>query len=191
MFVPAQSRDKFLVWLLHEFSGKSAIVFVATCSHTRRLTYLLNYLDLGGSICLHGQMQQQARLAALAKFKNQSGRILIATDVAARGLDIPSVDLVVNYDIPQSAKDYLHRVGRTARAGRAGKAVSIVTQYDVEAFQKIEEHIGQKLEAEKVEKSVVDTFEEAVAEAARQAATDMREEEKSSKSSKKRKNYRA
>lgn len=60
------------------------------------------------------------------------GRVLVATDVASRGLDIPSVDLVVNYDVPSNAKDYIHRVGRTARAGRAGRAVTVVSQYDVE-----------------------------------------------------------
>lgn len=58
--------------------------------------------------------------------------------MAARGLDIPSVDVVINYDVPQNSKDYVHRVGRTARAGRSGRSVTIVTQYDVEQFQKIE-----------------------------------------------------
>jgi ATP-dependent RNA helicase DDX47/RRP3 len=191
LFVPAIARDKYLVWLLHEFSGKSAIVFTATCSHARRLAHIFKYLDLGGGIALHGQMSQPARLAALAKFKGQAGRVLIATDVAARGLDIPSVDLVVNYDVPQSAKDYIHRVGRTARAGRAGKAVTVVSQYDVEAFQKIEQHLGEKLEPIKVDKSIIESLEETVAEAGRRANADMREEEKSDQTQKKRRKYRA
>jgi hypothetical protein len=66
----------------------------------------------------------------------------VATDVAARGLDIPSVDVVINYDVPQNSKDYVHRVGRTARAGRSGRSVTLVTQYDVEGFQKIEHLTG-------------------------------------------------
>jgi ATP-dependent RNA helicase DDX47/RRP3 len=73
-------------------------------------------------------------LNALNKFKSGERQILIATDVASRGLDIPAVDLVINYDIPQHSKDYVHRVGRTARAGKTGKAITIVTQYDVETF---------------------------------------------------------
>ena len=72
---------------------------------------------------------------------------MIATDVASRGLDIPSVDLVLNYDMPQNSKDYIHRVGRTARAGQTGRAITIVTQYDIEVLQRIESLIGQKLEA--------------------------------------------
>jgi len=84
-------------------------------------------------------------LNALNKFKANERNILIATDVASRGLDIPSVDIVINFDIPGNSKDYVHRVGRTARAGKTGRAVTIVTQYDVEIFQKIETLIGQKL----------------------------------------------
>lgn len=77
---------------------------------------------------MHGQMTQTKRLSALNKFKEGSRNILIATDVASRGLDIPDVDLVVNYDIPSNGKDYIHRVGRTARAGKAGRALNFVTQ---------------------------------------------------------------
>lgn len=71
--------------------------------------------------------------------------------MASRGLDIPNVDVVINFDIPANSKDYVHRVGRTARAGRMGKAVTLVTQYDVEIFQKIETLIDQKLNEFSVE----------------------------------------
>ncbi|CCU97926.1 unnamed protein product [Malassezia sympodialis ATCC 42132] len=87
-----------------------------------------------------------ARLGALNKFKSGGRSIMVCTDVAARGLDIPAVDLVVNFDIPTHSKDYIHRVGRTARAGRQGRSVTLVTQYDVELLQRIEAAIGKKLE---------------------------------------------
>ena len=86
------------------------------------------------AVCLHGQMTQTKRLGALNKFKEGARNILIATDVASRGIDIPSVDLVLNFDIPGNGKDYIHRVGRTARAGRSGRAISFVTQYDLFAL---------------------------------------------------------
>lgn len=80
------------------------------------------------------------------KFKIGERQILIATDVASRGLDIPLVELVINFDIPTNSKDYVHRVGRTARAGKSGRALTIVTQYDIETLQKIESLIGKKLD---------------------------------------------
>lgn len=94
------------------------------------------------AVNINGKLSQQQRLNALNRFKSNERNILIATDVASRGLDIPSVDVVINFDIPANSKDYVHRVGRTARAGRTGKAVTLVTQYDVEIFQKIEALIG-------------------------------------------------
>ncbi|MCL4114168.1 UNVERIFIED_CONTAM: hypothetical protein GTU68_064530 [Idotea baltica] len=83
------------------------------------------------AVSINGQMSQSRRLGSLARFKSKDAKILVATDVASRGLDIPEVDLVINYDLPLNPKDYVHRVGRTARAGRAGRALSMITQYDV------------------------------------------------------------
>ena len=82
----------------------------------------------------------------LMQFKNGSVPLLIATDVASRGLDIPTVDMVLNYDMPAQAEDYVHRVGRTARAGRGGWALSFVTQYENEIIKGIETTIGHELE---------------------------------------------
>jgi ATP-dependent RNA helicase DDX47/RRP3 len=94
--------------------------------------------------CLHGGMNQNKRLETLQKFRFEKIKILIATDLASRGLDIHNVDLVINYDLPHFAKDYVHRVGRTARAGKSGRAINIVTQYDIQICQKIETLIQQK-----------------------------------------------
>ena len=86
------------------------------------------------AVNINGQLSQTQRLNALNRFKSGERNILIATDVASRGLDIPLVDLVMNFDVPSNSKDYVHRVGRTARAGKTGRALTIVTQYDVETF---------------------------------------------------------
>jgi ATP-dependent RNA helicase DDX49/DBP8 len=97
------------------------------------------------NVALHAMMKQKQRLVALAKFKSNTIKILLATDVASRGLDIPKVQLVINHNVPKIPKEYIHRVGRTARAGRSGKAISLVTPYDIKLLQAIEEHIKTKL----------------------------------------------
>lgn len=104
---------------------------------------------------IHSLVQQQKRLANIEKFKSNKSQILIATDVASRGLDIQNVDLVINFDLPRSAKDYVHRVGRTARAGRRGKAYSFVTQYDLKLLYSIEEYTKEKLKKEEVDEDKV------------------------------------
>ncbi|XP_055927153.1 probable ATP-dependent RNA helicase DDX47 [Argiope bruennichi] len=144
LFIPLKHKDVYLVHVLNELPGDSIMVFCATCANTQRTAFLLRNLGFT-AIPLHGKLSQAKRLGALQKFKAKTRSILIATDVASRGLDIPHVDVVINFDIPGNSKDYIHRVGRTARAGRGGKSITFVTQYDVELYQKIETLIGKKL----------------------------------------------
>merc|ERR1719187_3047171 len=120
-------------------------------------------------------MNQNKRLASLNKFKSKSRTILLATDVASRGLDIPHVDVVLNFDIPTHSKDYIHRVGRTARAGRAGRAITMVSQYDVELYQRIEQLLGQKLPEYNAAEEEVMLLGERVADALRLAKVEMRD----------------
>lgn len=149
-------------------------VFTRTCDSTRKIALMLRNLGFGG-VPIHGQMSQPKRLGALNKFKAGERSILVATDVASRGLDIPSVDVVINYDVPSSSKDYIHRVGRTARAGRSGRSVTLVTQYDVEMFQKIEHLTGAKMEAFAAERDDVLLLLEQVSNAQRIATMQMKE----------------
>ncbi|KAJ8018660.1 putative ATP-dependent RNA helicase DDX47 [Holothuria leucospilota] len=180
VFMPAKFKDCYLVYILNELAGNSFMVFCGTCNNTQRTALLLRNLGLT-AIPLHGQMGQAKRLGALNKFKSKNRSILIATDVASRGLDIPHVDVVINFDIPTHSKDYIHRVGRTARAGRSGKAITFVTQYDVELYQRIEQLIEKKLPLFKTEESEVMLLMERVAEAQRYAKMEMREKEEKKK----------
>lgn len=150
------------------------MIFCSTCNNTQRTALLLRNLGFT-AIPLHGQMSQSKRLGSLNKFKAKARSILLATDVASRGLDIPHVDVVVNFDIPTHSKDYIHRVGRTARAGRSGKAITFVTQYDVELFQRIEHLIGKKLPVFPTQDDEVMMLTERVTEAQRFARMELRE----------------
>eukprot|EP01135_Chromosphaera_perkinsii_P006407 Nk52_evm9s490 gene=Nk52_evmTU9s490 len=174
LFVPLKYKDCYLAYVLNELAGNSTIIFTTTCSNTQRVTLMLRNLGFP-AISLHGQMSQPNRLGALNKFKSQSRSILIATDVASRGLDIPHVDLVVNFDIPQHSKDYIHRVGRTARAGRAGRSITFVSQYDVELFQRIEKLTGKRMDLFPSEENEVLLLLERVNEAQRYAMQELRD----------------
>jgi ATP-dependent RNA helicase DDX47/RRP3 len=167
-------KDHYLVYLMNEFAGQSAIVFTRTVNETQRLAILLRSLGFG-AIPLHGQLSQSARLGALGKFRARLRDILVATDVAARGLDIPSVDLVLNFDLPADSQTYIHRVGRTARAGKSGHAISMVTQYDVEIWQRIEAALGKKLGEYETDKEEVMVLGERVGEAQTMAIREMKD----------------
>ncbi|KAL7752265.1 ribosomal RNA processing protein [Sorochytrium milnesiophthora] len=178
IFFPLKYKDTYLTYLLNELSGHTCIIFTTTCAAAQKIALMLRNLGFP-ALPLHGQMSQPMRLGALNKFKSGQRSILVATDVVARGLDIPAVDLVLNYDLPTNSKVYIHRVGRTARAGRAGKSITLVTQYDVELFQRIETLLGKKLEEWPVDKEACMLLAERVEEAQRIAAVQMRDEQKS------------
>jgi len=150
LFRPAKYKETYLVYLVNMFAGKKMIIFTSTCNQTLKIALSLRFLNFK-AVNINGKLSQEQRLNSLNRFKSNDRNILIATDVASRGLDIPNVDIVINFDIPANSKDYIHRVGRTARAGKTGKAVTLVTQYDVEIFQKIETLIDQKLPEFEVE----------------------------------------
>ncbi|DBA68288.1 hypothetical protein WJX79_007923 [Trebouxia sp. C0005] len=177
LFIPAKYKDCYLAFYLTELAGATFMIFTRTCDNTRKMALMLRNLGFD-AIPIHGQMAQAKRIGALNKFKAGERSILVATDVASRGLDIPAVHCVVNYDVPTNSKDYIHRVGRTARAGRSGRSLTLVTQYDVELFQKIEALTGHKMEEYPAEQEAVLLLLERVGEAQRISTMQMRESEK-------------
>ncbi|MDR3492978.1 MAG: DEAD/DEAH box helicase [Ancalomicrobiaceae bacterium] len=124
---------------------KNAIVF---CNRKRDVQIVFKSLEKHGFNvgALHGDMDQRARMAMLDGFRGDRITVLVASDVAARGLDIPDVSHVLNYDVPIHAEDYIHRVGRTGRAGRSGMAITIVTPIDNKHLAAIEKLLGQQIE---------------------------------------------
>ncbi|XP_043281839.1 probable ATP-dependent RNA helicase DDX47 [Venturia canescens] len=183
LFIPTKFKDVYLVHILNELAGNSFMIFCGTCNNTVRTALLLRHLGFM-AVPLHGQMSQNKRLAALTKFKAKNRSILISTDVASRGLDIPHVDVVINFDIPTHSKDYIHRVGRTARAGRSGRSITFVTQYDVELYQRIEQLISKQLPLYKTEEDEVMLLQERVAEAQRMVKMEVKDIEDNKKSGK-------
>eukprot|EP00301_Raphidiophrys_heterophryoidea_P008647 c1316_g1_i1.p1 GENE.c1316_g1_i1~~c1316_g1_i1.p1 ORF type:complete len:793 (+),score=186.11 c1316_g1_i1:50-2428(+) len=133
---PKDQKDCMLYYLLLFFKGRT-LVFVNAISNIHRITSLLGTLKLPVT-CLHASMQQRQRLSSLDKFRGSSDAILVASDVAARGLDIPQVDLVIHYDVPKLSETYVHRCGRTARGtGVTGRSIAIVSPEDMNTFIKL------------------------------------------------------
>ncbi|KAJ7096381.1 P-loop containing nucleoside triphosphate hydrolase protein [Mycena epipterygia] len=180
LFMPLQDKDTFLVSLANSLAQNSMIIFTRTVHDAGRICIILRTLGLP-AVPLHGQLSQSQRLGALGKFKSGSRKVLVATDIASRGLDIPSVDVVINFDIPTHSKDYIHRVGRTARAGRAGKSITLVTQYDVELVQRIEQTIGKQMELWPTDPEEIALLKERVNEAGRVAAVELKEQNANAK----------
>jgi ATP-dependent RNA helicase DDX49/DBP8 len=146
ILVPERQRESYLHTLLTTplNSTRSAIIFCNSKAIATYLEYVLRILEHRVT-SLHSGLSQRDRINNLARFRAKVASVLIATDVAARGLDIPTVDLVVNYNVPRNPDDYIHRVGRTARAGRQGLSVTLVDPQDVSLVLAIEERVNEKM----------------------------------------------
>lgn len=118
------------------------IIFVSRPRTAAYITKLLQTLGIRAT-ALHSRLKQRERLNSLNLFRSRVVPVLVSTDVGARGLDIADVALVVNWDFPGAPEEYTHRVGRTARAGRSGMAISFVTERDEEKIHQVEERIGE------------------------------------------------
>jgi ATP-dependent RNA helicase DDX24/MAK5 len=129
-------KDLYLYSLLMFYTKKRALVFTNSISAVRRITPFLTNLALP-ALPLHSNMPQKARLRSIERFKERPGSILVATDVAARGLDIPQIDLVIHYHLPRAADTYVHRSGRTARADASGASILICAPEEVAGVRRL------------------------------------------------------
>ncbi|KAL6122811.1 hypothetical protein NUSPORA_00069 [Nucleospora cyclopteri] len=143
-FIPDKTKKESFLTFIKEKSGKKMVIFCELCTTTEKLHEFLTENEIKTSF-LNGKMHKNERKDALKAFLEGETLVLITTDVAGRGIDFFSIDWVVNYDLPKSNKEYLHRIGRTARNGNEGNAISFITQYTIEQFQKIEFQLGRKI----------------------------------------------
>ena len=138
-YLIVEEREKFkhlCNFIKNREKGQQTIVFVATKQRTQRIADDLNRQGFR-VITIHGDLSQRQRDYSMNRFKNGSDDILVATDIAARGIDVPAVGNIINYDIPEDPLVYFHRIGRTARAGATGKAISLVSSSRYEDFARI------------------------------------------------------
>jgi superfamily II DNA/RNA helicase len=147
--VDVPRRTQLLRHLVETHGWSGVLVFVATKYSTEHVAEKLGRAGIAAA-ALHGELSQGARTQALADLKAGKVKVLIATDLAARGIDIPKLPAVVNYDLPRSAVDYTHRIGRTGRAGEAGVAISFVSASTHAHFALIEKLHGLALEREQI-----------------------------------------
>ena len=139
------AKTPLLLDLLEKENFERVLVFTRTKRSADRLAHILAMRD-HSSNRIHGDRSQSQREAALKDFKGGQTRVLVATDVAARGLDIESVSHVINYDIPEAPEDYVHRIGRTGRAGSTGRAITLFTLAEEHSMRAIEKLTGQKVD---------------------------------------------
>ncbi len=142
--VPMDEKRFFLERVVNENSNSKILVFVRTKVRAERVKSALERVGIQ-SVTMHGDKAQHDRLATLNMFRNGEVRVLVATDVSARGIDIQGVDFVVNYDIPEVAENYVHRVGRTGRGSNRGTEVSFCDESEKELLERIEEYIGSSI----------------------------------------------
>lgn len=168
--VDKSRKTEMLIKFINEGNWDQVLVFTRTKHGANRLSQKLDKAGIT-SAAIHGNKTQNARVKALAGFKSGKIRVLVATDIAARGLDIPLLPYVINYELPNVPEDYVHRIGRTGRAGASGQAISLVGVDEVAYVRGIEKLLGEKLHSEVLEGfQPTDTLEQLKKEAAENKA---------------------
>lgn len=150
IMVDCKRKTALLAKLIQENKWEQILVFTRTKHHANKVSEYLAKIGIN-SAAIHGNKSQGARTKALADFKNGTVKVLVATDIAARGLDIDQLPYVVNLELPNIAEDYVHRIGRTGRAGNNGEAISLVCVDEHEYLRGIEKLVNKKFEREIVE----------------------------------------
>ena len=153
--VKGEEKLKYLRMLLAKEKPETAVIF---CRTKENVDVEYDYLkSLGYSVDkIHGGMLQKDRISTMERFKKGDFRILVATDIASRGIDVEGITHVINVDVPLEKEAYVHRIGRTARAGKSGKAITFVTPYEDRFLNDIEEYIGFKIPEKSLEEIVLD-----------------------------------
>jgi ATP-dependent RNA helicase RhlE len=148
--IATEKKGPFLRYLIKHQNMQQVLVFV---SATQRADHLVTKLANNGikAVALHSGKSQGARTEALALFKKGKVPVLVATDLAARGIDVPVLPHVINYDLPRSSKDYIHRIGRTGRAGETGEAITLVTPEDAHHFKIIQKQTKRVIPTQETE----------------------------------------
>lgn len=141
----SEHKSKCLAAILAKETFHKALVFANTRSQVQKLYGYLHYKDINTGV-LHGDMGQDERNHVMNLYRRDQIQVLVATDVAARGLDVEGVELVINYDLARNPEDYIHRIGRTGRAGKDGRAISFITPYDWNLMVRIENFINTQFE---------------------------------------------
>lgn len=151
-FIEMDDKRFFLERMINEHPGAKILVFVRTKVRADRVSAALERVNIT-SVTMHGDKDQKEREKALHKFRLGEVQILIATDVTARGIDIPDVDYVINYDLPEKAENYVHRVGRTGRGIRRGSAISFCSKEEKPVLEEIETYLTKEIEVLKITKN--------------------------------------
>lgn len=151
-FVEMDDKRFFLERVINENPDSKILVFVRTKVRAERVHAALERMEIK-SMTIHGGKEQRDRLQVLNQFRTGEVKVLIATDVSARGIDIPDVDFVVNYDMPEQTENYVHRVGRTGRATKKGRAVSFCSTEEKPLLKEIEEYLDKEVRVLEISKS--------------------------------------
>jgi ATP-dependent RNA helicase RhlE len=152
MFVEMDDKRFFLERFISENPDSRIIVFVRTRVRAERVAKAMERVQIS-SMTIHGEKDQSERSGVMKKFKDGDCNILIATDVSARGIDIPDVNYVINYDLPEKAENYVHRVGRTGRGTNKGIAISFCSKEEEERLAEIQQFLNKKIEVIKIDKN--------------------------------------